>query len=77
MVPGRANWKVSFHAVSKFSPGQQHTMPARCAFQSNICTQADDLPGKPAAWMGFSQTYPVAKIQFGQHVGIITHVIIF
>jgi len=63
--------------VSQFTPGQQHTMPACCAFQSNISTQADDLPGKPTAWVSFSQTHPVAKIQFGQHAGIITHVIIF
>jgi len=52
-------------------------MSTRIAFKANICAKADNLPGKTTAWMRFTQTYPVSKSQFGQHVGIITHVIIF
>lgn len=52
-------------------------MRAGFTLQAYIGSQADDLPGVSATWMWLSQFHMVAEVQFRQHAGIITHVIIF
>jgi hypothetical protein len=52
----------SFQAVCQFASRQQDSPPTTQAFEANIRTQADDLPGVATAWVGFPQAEHVFQV---------------
>jgi hypothetical protein len=66
--------QVLFQAIFDFAPGQHDPVLAGGAFQTNICAEAGDFPGRPSAWMGLLKAQNVVHIQFGEHGEIISYV---
>jgi hypothetical protein len=56
-----------FHAMRQVAPAEHHAPVAGLALKSNVCTEAEDLPLKSAAWMSFSQSHHVTDLEIRHH----------
>jgi hypothetical protein len=68
--------QYGFHFIGELTSGEHYSTATLAAFQSNICAEADYLPGGAAAWMKLFHFNDILQSQIRQHAKIITHVII-
>lgn len=59
--------KIYFQPSGKLASRKHDAMLAKLTFKPNIRAEADNNPFVGAAWMGFSQSQVIVKLQVGQH----------